>query len=138
MEEQAFVDRYVRRTPDPRTGELRLSLLEEGGRCALLVGANECSVYTSRPKHCSQFPYWPSVLNDPEAFEAARETCPGIAVEVSEEVKARAFAALEALYAEVDAFVERARPVCIQRGVCLLYTSPSPRDLSTSRMPSSA
>ena len=24
------------------------------------------------------------------------------------------------------------------RGVCLLYTSPSPRDLSTSRMPSSA
>ena len=25
-----------------------------------------------------------------------------------------------------------------QNGVCLLYTSPSPRDLSTSRMPSSA
>ena len=25
-----------------------------------------------------------------------------------------------------------------QRSVCLLYTSPSPRDLSTSRMPSSA
>ena len=26
----------------------------------------------------------------------------------------------------------------LQNGVCLLYTSPSPRDLSTSRMPSSA
>ena len=25
-----------------------------------------------------------------------------------------------------------------QKGTCLLYTSPSPRDLSTSRMPSSA
>ena len=25
-----------------------------------------------------------------------------------------------------------------ESGVCLLYTSPSPRDLSTSRMPSSA
>ena len=25
-----------------------------------------------------------------------------------------------------------------QLGICLLYTSPSPRDLSTSRMPSSA
>ena len=25
-----------------------------------------------------------------------------------------------------------------QSGICLLYTSPSPRDLSTSRMPSSA
>ena len=28
-------------------------------------------------------------------------------------------------------------PVCVS-SVCLLYTSPSPRDLSTSRMPSSA
>ena len=28
--------------------------------------------------------------------------------------------------------------VTLKRGVCLLYTSPSPRDLSTSRMPSSA
>ena len=26
----------------------------------------------------------------------------------------------------------------IYQGICLLYTSPSPRDLSTSRMPSSA
>ena len=25
-----------------------------------------------------------------------------------------------------------------EKGICLLYTSPSPRDLSTSRMPSSA
>ena len=28
--------------------------------------------------------------------------------------------------------------VGIDQGLCLLYTSPSPRDLSTSRMPSSA
>ena len=39
---------------------------------------------------------------------------------------------------------ERRKQLVIQldeppkRGVCLLYTSPSPRDLSTSRMPSSA
>ena len=26
----------------------------------------------------------------------------------------------------------------VEKGACLLYTSPSPRDLSTSRMPSSA
>ena len=31
-----------------------------------------------------------------------------------------------------------ARPEATGYGVCLLYTSPSPRDLSTSRMPSSA
>ena len=29
-------------------------------------------------------------------------------------------------------------PIAVQFGICLLYTSPSPRDLSTSRMPSSA
>ena len=29
-------------------------------------------------------------------------------------------------------------PELTQQSVCLLYTSPSPRDLSTSRMPSSA
>ena len=28
--------------------------------------------------------------------------------------------------------------LCARAGYCLLYTSPSPRDLSTSRMPSSA
>ena len=32
----------------------------------------------------------------------------------------------------------RARHKCSQAKSCLLYTSPSPRDLSTSRMPSSA
>ena len=31
-----------------------------------------------------------------------------------------------------------ASPLTDQVGICLLYTSPSPRDLSTSRMPSSA
>ena len=44
---------------------------------------------------------------------------------------------MEALYAfgcpNLKATVERLRMVA-----CLLYTSPSPRDLSTSRMPSSA
>ncbi len=121
MEESAFIERYVRSTPDPRTGELRLSLREEGGRCALLSGTNTCSVYTARPEHCSQFPYWPSVLEDEEAFEVARETCPGMAVEVEEGVREVAFAALEELYEEVDAFVERAQPVCIQRGVCCRF-----------------
>jgi Fe-S-cluster containining protein len=121
MEERAFLERYVRSTPNPRTGVLRLSLLEEGGRCALLVGTNQCAVYTARPEHCRQFPYWPSVLEDPVAFESARETCPGIAVQVHESVRERAFAALEELYEEVDAFVEGAQPVCTQRGVCCRF-----------------
>ena len=33
---------------------------------------------------------------------------------------------------------QKIAPAAIASGPCLLYTSPSPRDLSTSRMPSSA
>ena len=40
LDESAFRERYVRSVPDPRTGALRLSLREEGGRCVLLSGAN--------------------------------------------------------------------------------------------------
>ena len=37
-----------------------------------------------------------------------------------------------------DIIIKRRHPVARLEDVCLLYTSPSPRDLSTSRMPSSA
>ena len=35
-------------------------------------------------------------------------------------------------------YIEGGYPLSNEKDVCLLYTSPSPRDLSTSRMPSSA
>ena len=38
----------------------------------------------------------------------------------------------------VEAFVDGSKRVIQESIACLLYTSPSPRDLSTSRMPSSA
>jgi Fe-S-cluster containining protein len=121
-----FRARHVRTVRDPATGVLRESLREadEGsgsGRCSLLEGTNTCSVYTARPAHCRTFPYWPGVLADEAAFERARSTCPGIAVEVDQATRARAFAALEALYGEVDAFVARSRAVCIVRGVCCRF-----------------
>ncbi|MEM7518063.1 MAG: YkgJ family cysteine cluster protein [Planctomycetota bacterium] len=134
MTEEAFTERYLRRATDPRSGEIRLSLRERGeasplpglnsssgGSCALLEGANQCSVYEDRPAHCRDFPYWPGVLEDERAFEEARATCPGIRVEVSDEVRAEAFARLEALFREVDAFVARSRSVCIMRGVCCRF-----------------
>lgn len=120
----AFLSRHVRQVSDPRTGEPRLSLTESeagGGRCSLLQGANECSVYEDRPEHCRSFPFWPSLLEDATAFERARATCPGIAVRVERERRERAFARLRELYAEVDAFVARARPVCILRGACCRF-----------------
>ena len=40
--------------------------------------------------------------------------------------------------AEIDQTKNISRITIVTTGTCLLYTSPSPRDLSTSRMPSSA
>lgn len=109
MNVEAFAALHLRRVVDPRDGRARLSLREQvgenagerGGRCALLVGSNECSVYAARPAHCREFPYWPSVLAGGAGFEAARATCPGIAVVVDEERATRAHAALDELYASV-------------------------------------
>ena len=38
----------------------------------------------------------------------------------------------------IPCYIFGAINIGVQAGICLLYTSPSPRDLSTSRMPSSA
>jgi Fe-S-cluster containining protein len=105
MDVGAFEARYVREVTDPADGARRRSLREagsgDGGRCALLVGANECSVYETRPGHCRAFPYWPSVLRDERAFETARSICPGIAVVVPDARRERAFAALREFYARL-------------------------------------
>lgn len=119
--QDAFVREHLRTLPDPRGGGLRLSLREEGGRCALLAGANHCTVYGARPAHCRTFPFWPALEHDSAAFEAARSTCPGIAVEPPAEARERAFAALAALYAEVDAHVAASGARCELSGLCCRF-----------------
>ncbi len=131
MDLELFRARFVRTVPDPTTGVLRAALRDEGGRCALLEGKNHCSVYEARPEHCSSFPHWPSVLTDRAAFERAREVCPGIAVEVPAETRARAFSALEQLYAEVDLLAERSGSVCILRGACCRFEDAGHRLFAT-------
>jgi Fe-S-cluster containining protein len=125
LDSETFARGYVRSVFDAERGVQRLALRERnegaGGACILLEGSNHCTVYADRPQQCRSFPYWPSVLTDEAAFERARSICPGIAPLVPDEVRARAFAALEALYADFEAFVERARPVCIRRGVCCRF-----------------
>lgn len=123
----AFRARRVTSAPDPRTGRRRESLRESdeapagNGRCTLLVGRNTCSVYPERPEHCRRFPYWESVLGDAQGFERARSVCPGIRPKVPEDVRRAAFAALEALYAELDAVVANSRAVCLARGLCCRF-----------------
>ncbi len=64
----------------------------------------------------------PVSMSTASTSETARDpSLDGVAVVVDEETRAAAFARLEALYREVDAFVARASPVCILRGVCCRF-----------------
>ena len=79
----------------------------------------------------SAFSAQPEVVNPPSAqplLEADAAVTPNLAVH-------------DAAVARVDAHARALSPTSMadaQANFCLLYTSPSPRDLSTSRMPSSA
>ena len=60
---------------------------------------------------------------------------------LSTKIEKRPYNPLEALVIVKDnanAKFDETIEAHIRLGICLLYTSPSPRDLSTSRMPSSA
>jgi len=104
MEADAFVQLHVREAAEPRGGARRLALRERAdGRCTLLEGRNTCRAYEARPAHCRDFPYWPSVMAGGAGFEAARATCPGIAVAVDPSRARTAFERLKDLYGAVDA-----------------------------------
>jgi hypothetical protein len=120
MQPEAFARLHVREALDPRTGERRLALLEGAdGRCTLLEGRATCRAYAARPEHCRAFPYWPAVLAGGEGFEAARSTCPGIAVQVAPALAERAFAALEALHAELFPGLAPGGAAAGKEGCCL-------------------
>lgn len=75
MELAPFVARHVVRVED------RLSLCEGAdGRCSLLEGLNECSVYEARPERCRSFPFWPEILAGGAALAAAAAYCPGLEI----------------------------------------------------------
>lgn len=37
-----------------------------------------CGIYPVRPMQCRTWPFWPELLESPESFAQAAETCPGI------------------------------------------------------------
>lgn len=120
MQTGAFVALHVREASDPRDGSRRLALRERAdGRCTLLEGRNTCRAYESRPAHCRDFPYWPSVMAGGAGFEAARATCPGIAVAVAPERAGIAFERLEALYGALEAELADSSSDSTPDGCCL-------------------
>lgn len=61
--------------------------LAEGpsNRCIFLGGGSEtrCEIYPARPEKCRSWPYWPELLNDPEALQRAAALCPGLVLNES-------------------------------------------------------
>ncbi len=76
MQLEAFVALHVARVGD------KLSIREGAhGRCSLLEGSCECSIYQARPQQCRDFPFWDKLQTDREALERAARYCPGITIE---------------------------------------------------------
>ena len=79
-----------------------------------------------------------SLLEFNQAFEIPKLDAPGLGPDELIELR------IKLLTEEVQEYAEAARAGDLVEvldalaDICLLYTSPSPRDLSTSRMPSSA
>lgn len=75
MTAEAFAGRHVVRV------EGRWSLRERpDGRCSLLEGLNDCTIYRARPEQCRTFPFWPSILAGGEGLRRAAAVCPGLEI----------------------------------------------------------
>jgi len=46
--------------------------------CVLLDGNRRCTAYEFRPLQCRTWPFWPSNLESPEAWDEASRRCPGM------------------------------------------------------------
>lgn len=69
----AFASRYLA----PSRDSLKEGL---GGRCVFLEdgAVARCGIYPVRPAKCRTWPFWPELLESPEALAEARRLCPGI------------------------------------------------------------
>jgi Fe-S-cluster containining protein len=74
LSDEAFRAIYTRRLDDGAT-----SLRERpDGDCTFFQAGVGCTVYTERPRQCRTWPFWRAVVADPERWNAASTTCPGI------------------------------------------------------------
>ena len=70
---EEFERRYVRLVG------IRKSLIEfANGDCVFFHSESRtCQVYTARPRQCRTWPFWPSNLTSPAAWEETAQRCPG-------------------------------------------------------------
>ena len=81
---------------------------------------------------------WTRFIQDCQDLEQLRETALALVQQLAQQKAASAWMATRASESENAKLEMLARMIRQQPNGCLLYTSPSPRDISGSRMPSSA
>jgi uncharacterized protein len=52
--------------------------IADNGFCVFLMAGNLCRVHSVKPFICSQWPFLPILLVDPDELEHAKTACPGI------------------------------------------------------------
>jgi Fe-S-cluster containining protein len=50
----------------------------DGRGCPLLDAEDRCTVHAVKPAQCRTFPFWPELLDDARAWEAAKSYCEGL------------------------------------------------------------
>ena len=67
-----FRKKYVRAEISPTNGDESQSwmcLKRKEGACIFLDQGGQCSIYAVRPVQCKNYPFWPSLLSDQDAWE---------------------------------------------------------------------
>lgn len=73
LDVETFKKRHVRMVG------IRRSLIEHSnGDCTFFDGkTRKCTIYDARPRQCRTWPFWPSNLTSPAAWDEIAERCPG-------------------------------------------------------------
>lgn len=59
---------------------MALTLRETGTFDCILWGDEGCTAYNERPVQCSTYPFWPSIMDSMDSWNAEAFLCPGIGI----------------------------------------------------------
>ncbi len=84
--DEEFVARYCSK----KGGKLSI-ICSDDLYCIFYNKDEGCSIHPVKPERCRDWPYYESILRDPESWEEAKDACPGISRECTfQEFKSQA------------------------------------------------